>query len=42
MNSLAIEQHNDVILQHIRLEILKEDFSEAILLQDNRNKPYSR
>ena len=32
-NSIAIEQNNDVILQQLRLKILKESYSETILLQ---------
>ena len=31
-NSIAVEQNNDVILQQLRLKILKESYSESILL----------
>ena len=41
-NSIAVEQNNDVILQQLRLKILKESFSETILLQDNRYQHYCR
>ena len=33
-NSIAVEQNNDVILQQLRLKILKEAYSETILVQD--------
>ena len=42
MNSLAVEQNNDVILQQLRLKLLKQSYSEAILLQDNRYQHYCR
>ena len=42
INSFAIEQNNNIILQQLRLEILKEDYSETFLLQDNRYHRYSR
>ena len=35
-NSIAVEQNNDVILQQLRLKILKESHSETILVQDTR------
>ena len=35
-NSIAVEQNNDAILQPLRLKILKESYSETILLQDTR------
>ena len=41
-NSLAIVQNNDIILQQLQLKILKEDYSETILLQDNRDHLYCR
>ena len=41
-NSLAVEQNNDVILQQVRLKILKESFSETILVQDARYQHYCR
>ena len=39
-NSIAGEQNNDVILQQLRLIVLKENYSETILLQDNRYQHY--
>ena len=42
MNSIAVEQNNDVILQQLRLKILKENYSETILLQDTRYHHYCR
>ena len=41
-NSLAVEQNNDVILQQLRLKILKENYSETILVQDTRYQHYCR
>ena len=41
-NTIAIEQNNDVILQQLRLKILKENYSETILMQDNRYQHYCR
>ena len=35
-NSIAVERNNDVILQQLRLKILKECYSETILLQNHR------
>ena len=35
-NSLAVEQNNDVTLQQLRLKIVKESYSETILVQDTR------
>ena len=40
-NTIAIEQNNDVILQ-LRLKILKEDYSETVLIQDTRHQQYAR
>ena len=31
-NTIAVEQNNDTILQQLRLKILKQDYSETILL----------
>ena len=36
INSIAVEQNNDVILQHLRLKIMKENYSETIIMQDHR------
>ena len=41
-NTIAIEQNNDVILHQLRLKILKENYSETILMQDNRYQHYCR
>ena len=41
-NSIAVEQNNDVIFQQLRLQILKESYSETILSQDNRYQHYCR
>ena len=41
-NSIAVEQNNDVISQQLRLKILKERYSETILLQDTRYQHYRR
>ena len=41
-NSIAVEQNNDVILQQLRLKIVKECYSETILLQDNCYQHYCR
>ena len=41
-NSIAVDQNNDVILQQLRLKILKESYSETILLQDHRYQHYCR
>ena len=41
-NFLAIEQNNDIILEQLKLKLLKEEYSEPILLQDNRYQLYSR
>ena len=41
-NSIAVEQNNDVILQQLRLKLLKESYSETILLQDTRYQHYCR
>ena len=40
MNSIAVEQNNDVILQQLRLKLLKESYSETILVQDTRYQHY--
>ena len=42
MNSIAVEQNNDVILQQLRLKTLRKSYSETILLQDNRYQHYCR
>ena len=42
INSIAVEQNNDVILQQLRLKILKENYSETILMQDHRYQHYCR
>ena len=41
-NSIAVKQNYDVILQQLRLKILKENYSETILLQNNRYQHYCR
>ena len=41
-NSLSVEQNHDVILQKLRLKILKESYSETILVQDTRYQHYCR
>ena len=40
--SIAVEQNNDVILQQLGLKILNENYSETILLLDNRYQHYCR
>ena len=35
-NIVAIEQNIDIILQQLKLKLLKEEYSESILLQDTR------
>ena len=42
INTVAIEQNNDVILQQIKLKIQKEEYSETILIQDTRYQHYLR
>ena len=42
INAIAVEQNNDVILQQLRLKILKENYSETILMQDHRYQHYCR
>ena len=42
INTLAIEQNNDVSLQQLKLKIQKEKYSETILLQDTRYQHYLR
>ena len=42
MNSRAVEQNNDTILQQLRLKILEQDYSETTLLRDNRYQHYCR
>ena len=42
MNSTAVEQNNGVKLQQLRLKILKENYSETILVQDTRYQHYCR
>ena len=39
-NTVAIEQNNDVILQQLRLKLLKEENSETVLIQDTRYQHY--
>ena len=41
-NSIAVKHNNDVILQQLRLKILKENYSETISLQDHRYQHYCR
>ena len=41
-NSIAVEQNNDVILQQLRLKILKQSYSETFLVQDTRYQHYCR
>ena len=36
INTVAIEQHNDIILQQLKLKIQKEEYSETLLLQVTR------
>ena len=36
INTVAIEQNNDVILQQLKLKLQKEEYSETILIQDIR------
>ena len=40
MTTMAIEQHNDVILHQLRLKRQKEDYSETILQQNSRYRHY--
>ena len=42
VNTVAIEQNNDIILQQFKLKIQKEQYSETILLQDTRYQHYIR
>ena len=35
INSIAVEQNNDIILQQLRLKILKENYSESIPIDTN-------
>ena len=42
LNSIAVEHNDDIILQLLRLKILKENYSETILVQDNRYQHYCR
>ena len=37
-----MEQNNHPILQQLRFEVLKQDYSETILFQDNRYQHYCR
>ena len=39
-NSSAVDQNIDIILQQLRHKILKENYSETILLQDTRYQHY--
>ena len=41
-NSIAVEQKNDIISQQLRLKILKENYSETILVPENRYQHYCR
>ena len=41
-NSKAVEQNNVIILQQLRLKILKENYSETTLVQDTRYQHYCR
>ena len=42
INTVAIEQNNDVILQQLKLKLQKEEYSETILIQDIRYQHYIR
>ena len=42
INTVAIEQCNDVILQQLKLKLQKEEYSETILIQDIRYQHYIR
>ena len=42
ISSVAIEQNNEIILQQLRLQILKGEYLETVLMQDNRYCNYSR
>ena len=42
INTVAIKQNNDVILQQLKLKLQKEEFSETILIQDIRYQHYIR
>ena len=42
VNTVAIEQNNDIILQQLKLKIQKEVYSETILIQDTRYQHYIR
>ena len=42
INTVPIEQNNDVILQQLKLKIQKKEYSETILLQDTRYQHYIR
>ena len=42
INTVAIEQNNDVILQQLKLKLQKEEYSETILIQDIRYQHYLR
>ena len=42
INTVAIEQNNEVILHQLKLKIQKEEYSETILTQDTRKQHYLR
>ena len=42
INTVAIEQNNDVKLQQLKLKLQKEEYSETILMQDIRYQHYIR
>ena len=42
INTVVIEQNNDVILQQLKLKLQKEEYSETILIQDIRYQHYLR
>ena len=42
INTVAIEQNNDVILQQLKPKLQKEEYSETILIQDIRYQHYIR
>ena len=42
INTVAIEQNNDVILQQLKLKLQKEEYSETTLIQDVRYQHYLR
>ena len=42
INTVAMEQNNDVTLQQLKLKIQKEEYSETILIQGTRYQHYLR